>query len=198
MSVMEIVLVVIAVVVVLGLVLGGWYLWRHQELRRRYGPEYDRLAEQDGRWAAERKLRERDRRHAKLELRELDPDTREQYRAAWTQVQGRFVDDPENAIGAADTLITRLAAERGYPTEDREEQVEQISVDHARTLDHYRAARDIYQRHQRGEANTEQLREALVHYRTLFADLLGDEPVEYAQRTANGSRDSRRDASTRR
>lgn len=194
MSVMEITLIVIAAVVVLGLVLGGWYLWRHQELRRRYGPEYDRLVEQDGRIAAERQLRDRDRRHAKLELRELDSDTREQYRAAWTQVQSRFVDAPESAIGAADALITRLAAERGYPTEDREEQVEQLSVDHARTLDHYRSAREVYRRHERGEANTEQLREALMHYRTLFADLLGDEPVQYAPHSAPGSQDQRRDS----
>jgi hypothetical protein len=174
---MEIIVVVIVAVLVVAVLVGGWYLWRRQSLRRRFGPEYRRLAKQEGPIAAERELRGRERRHATLELRELDGETREHYRAAWTDLQTRFVDDPENTIGAADELVTRLIADRGYPTADYDEQVAQLSVEHARTLDHYRAAHDVHLRYERGEASTEDLRQALVHYRALFADLLGEEPV---------------------
>jgi hypothetical protein len=174
---MEITLVVVAAVLVVAVVVGGWYLWRHQSLRRRFGPEYRRLAKQDGPLSAERELRSRERRHATLELRELDHETRERYRMAWTEIQTRFVDAPEKTIGAADDLVTRLIAERGYPTGDYDDQVAQLSVEHARTLDHYRWGHDIHLRHQHGEASTEELRQALVHYRALFADLLGEEPV---------------------
>jgi hypothetical protein len=177
MSPIEITLVVVAAVLVVVLIAGGWYLWRHQSLRRRFGPEYRRLAKQDGPLAADRELRGRERRHARLELHELDPETREQYRAAWTDIQTRFVDDPENTSGAADELVTRLIADRGYPTADYDEQVAQLSVEHSRTLDYYRSAHDIHLRHERGEASTEELRQALVHYRALFADLLGEDPV---------------------
>jgi hypothetical protein len=177
MSPMEITILVIAAVLVVALVVGGWYLWRHQSLRRRFGPEYRRLAEEQGPLAAERELRGRERRHATLQLRELDDQTREQYRAAWTEIQTRFVDVPERTIGAADNLVTRLIADRGYPTGDYDERIAQLSVEHARTLDNYRTAHEMYLRHERGEATTEDLRQALVHYRALFADLLGEEPV---------------------
>lgn len=180
MSPMEIVVVAVAAVVLIGLAVVGWYLWRHQSLRRRFGPEYQRLAEQDGALAADRELRGRERRHAELELRPLDEPARQRYSAAWTALQSQFVDAPEETIGATHELITQLVAERGYPTGDHAEQLAQLSVDHARTLDHYRAAHEIYLHHQEGGASTEQLRQALVHYRELFADLLGEDPVERA------------------
>jgi hypothetical protein len=179
MSAMEITIVVIAAVLVVVIVVGGWYLWRHQSLRRRFGPEYRRLAKQEGPLAAERELRGRERRHATLELRELDPETRERYRAAWTDIQTRFVDAPDRTIAEADELVTRLVTDRGYPTGDYDDRIAQLSVEHARTLDNYRAAHDIHLRFERGEASTEELRQALVHYRALFADLLGEEPVRH-------------------
>lgn len=197
MSPMEITIIVVAAVLAVVLIAGGWYLWRHQQLRRRYGPEYQRLAEQDGRVAAERELRDRERRHSKLELRELEPAAREHYRTAWTELQTRFVDAPEEAIGAADALVTSLAADRGYPTEDYDEQAAQLSVDHARTLENYRFAHEIQLRHERGEATTEQLREALVHYRALFADLLGEDPVEHTDGHRSGSAEHHRSGSGR-
>jgi hypothetical protein len=151
---------------------------RRQALRRRFGPEYDRvIAERDNRQEAERELRERERRHAELELRPLSAESRATYVAAWEEVQVRFVDSPSDAVRAGDELVTRLIAERGYPTGDYDDQVAHLSVEHARTLGHYRDAHDIHLRNERGEATTEDLRQALVHYRELFADLLGDDPI---------------------
>jgi hypothetical protein len=92
-------------------------------------------------------------------------------------VQIQFVDNPEHAVNTADDLVTRLIGERGYPTGDYDDRLANLSVEHARTLGHYRDAHDISLRNQRGEASTEDLRQALVHYRALFADLLGTEPV---------------------
>lgn len=199
MSAMEITIIVVAAVLVVAIIAAGWYLWRHQSLRRRFGPEYRRLAKQEGPLAAERELRERERRHASLELRELDDAARMRYREAWTAVQARFVDAPESAVGAADDLVTRLMADRGYPTGDYDERLAQLSVEHARTLEHYRSAHDIHLRHQRGGATTEDLRQALVHYRALFADLLGEDPVArddhqtgWDERPADTGRDDHR------
>jgi hypothetical protein len=92
-------------------------------------------------------------------------------------VQIRFVDAPEEAVATADELTTRLIAERGYPTGDYDDQLSHLSVEHAETLGHYRDAHEISERSERGEATTEDLRQALVHYRALFADLLGEDPV---------------------
>jgi hypothetical protein len=185
MSPVQIAIVVIAIVVVLFLAVGAVFLFRRRALRARFGPEYDRVvSEQDSRAAAERELRDRERRHAELELRPLDPSSRERYAAAWEEIQVRFIDAPDQAVGKADALVTELMAERGYPTGEFDQQVADLSVDHASLLDHYREAHDIHQLNEQGEATTEQLRQALVHYRALFADLLGTEPVRHAD---NGS-----------
>jgi hypothetical protein len=175
---MQITIVVIVVVVVLFLAVGVVFLFRRRALRARFGPEYDRVvSERDGRGAGERELRERERRHTELDLRPLDPSSRDRYAAAWEEIQVRFIDAPDRAVGEADVLVTELIAERGYPTGGFDQQVADLSVEHAHLLDHYREAHDIHQANERDEATTEQLRQALVHYRTLFADLLGTEPV---------------------
>jgi hypothetical protein len=177
MSSAQIIVLVIVIVVVLLLIGAAVVMQRRRALRARFGPEYDRAVESaDDRRAAERELRERERRHAELELRPLDPASRERYSVSWEEIQGRFVDAPDQAVGEADDLITRLMAERGYPTGDYDDQLAHLSVEHARTLDHYRKAHDINGLNSRGEATTEQLRQALVHYRALVADLLGTEP----------------------
>ena len=182
-TVLVVLLIVGAVLVVLGVVAN-----RRRALRQRFGPEYDRVVEStEDRRAAERELRDRERRHAELELRPLAPESRERYSASWEEIQARFVDAPNEAVGEADELVTRLVAERGYPTGDYDDQLAHLSVEHARTLDHYRQAHDINERNSRGEATTEQLRQALVHYRALFADLLGTEPDHLASSTNNRS-----------
>jgi hypothetical protein len=172
------IILVVVILIVVGLAAAAWYVNRRQALRRRFGPEYDRMiAERDNRQEVERELRERERRHAELELRPLSAESRATYAAAWEEVQVRFVDSPNDAVRAGDELVTRLIAERGYPTGDYDEQIAHLSVEHARTLGHYRDAHDIHLRNERGEATTEDLRQALVHYRELFADLLGDDPI---------------------
>lgn len=197
MTAMEIAVVIVAVLVAIAIIALGLYWWRHRTLRSRFGPEYDRVAADRGsRVAADRELYARERKHRNLQLRPLDPRDRERYAAAWRKIQVRFVDEPDSTIGDADELLTRLVADRGYPTANYEEQLDQLSVDHARTLSRYRDAHSVYERHQRGEATTEELRRALVHYRALFADLLGEEPVEPAGR--DNERESPRSGKIRR
>ncbi|WP_410811590.1 hypothetical protein [Micromonospora sp. 067-2] len=173
-----IVIVLVVLVIVAALAVAARSLTRRRALRNRFGPEYDRVvAEQDSRSAAERELRDRERRHADLTLTPLDPESRARYAAAWEELQVRFIDSPSGTVGDADELVTRLIEARGYPTGDFSDQTAHLSVDHARTLTNYRDAHEIHLRNTRGEASTEELRQAVVHYRALFADLLGEEPV---------------------
>ncbi|MFI6782911.1 hypothetical protein [Micromonospora sp. NPDC050276] len=173
-----IVIVLVVLVIVAVLALAARSLSRRRALRNRFGPEYDRVvAEQDSRSAAERELRDRERRHAELTLTPLSPQSRARYSAAWEELQVRFIDSPGETVGDADELVTRLIEEQGYPTGDFSDQIAHLSVEHARTLTNYRDAHEIYLRNSRGEASTEELRQAVVHYRALFADLLGEKPV---------------------
>jgi FtsZ-interacting cell division protein ZipA len=171
-----ILMVVVAVVVIALVAAAGYALWtqaRTRKLRRRFGPEYDRAVERHGdRGTAERELLSRERRHHDLELRELDPRQRELYREQWVHVQEQFVDTPGSAVEQADRLVTVVMGERGYPTRDFDDRVAHLSVEHGRTLDHYRRGHDISGRAARQEATTEELRQAMVHYRALFEDLL--------------------------
>ncbi|MFE9184165.1 hypothetical protein ACFYMB_12660 [Micromonospora haikouensis] len=173
-----IVIVLVVLVVVAALAVVGRQVARRRALRSRFGPEYDRVvAERDSRADAERELRDRERRHAELTLTPLTPESRARYAAAWEELQVRFVDSPAETVSDADELVGRLVAERGYPTGDFSDQIAHLSVEHARTLSHYRDAHEIRLRNERGEAGTEELRQAVVHYRALFADLLGADPV---------------------
>ncbi|MFD5149059.1 hypothetical protein [Streptomyces sp. NPDC058401] len=170
--------IVVAAVVMLAL---AALLWapaaRRRHLRERFGPEYDRTVEEQGdKRAAERDLREREQRHDRLGIKELAPDRRQQYADEWTGVQRQFVDGPEKSVTEADELVTRVMGELGYPTEGYEEQVRDLSVRHGRTLEEYRAAHAVKTRSDAGQATTtEELREAMVHYRALFEDLLADQ-----------------------
>ena len=168
-------IVVLLLVLVLLAIAGavGWQVMRRRSLRQTFGPEYDRaVAEEPSRSAAEHELRERERRHAELTLRPLNPADRDRFAEQWQAVQAQFVEDPAAAVVAGDDLVTRLVKARGYPTSDFDDQLAYLSVEHARTLGHYRDAHDIFERGQRREASTEELRQALVHYRAIFADLL--------------------------
>jgi hypothetical protein len=178
MSPAVIVVLVVVILVVIAAVVFGVLASRRRRLQKTFGPEYDRVvADSQNRSEAEKELREREKRHAQLELRPLSAESRARYSAAWEEVQIQFVDTPEEAVATADDLVTRLIGERGYPTGDYDDRLANLSVEHARTLGHYRDAHEISERSKNGQASTEDLRQALVHYRALFADLLGEEPV---------------------
>ncbi|GAA5161672.1 MULTISPECIES: hypothetical protein [Amycolatopsis] len=188
MSPTMIVIIVVAVVVVLGLVAVLVRSQRRRHLRERFGPEYDRtVQDSSSRRAAERELAERERRHEQLDIRPLPDEAREQYRQQWSAIQERFVDEPGEAIAEADRLLTQVMTDRGYPTDGgHEQQVRDLSVEHARTLEHYRTARETLHGHEQDGADTEDLRRAMVHYRTVFADLLGT--PEHVTRTEGEAR----------
>lgn len=168
--------IIIAVIVILVVAYALRMARRRRHLEDRFGPEYERTVEaRDSRLAAERDLSRREARHAKLDIRPLPAAVRERYAQDWSLVQQQFVDSPEQTVAEADRLVTALMRERGYPTEGYEQQVRDLSVEHSRTLEHYRAAHEVNARSGRGEVTTEELRGALVHYRALFDDLLKDD-----------------------
>jgi hypothetical protein len=188
MSTLTTVLIVVAVVVVLLIVAGALYARRRAQgggrgaLRRRFGPEYERvLARHDGdAKATDRELQDRVRRHGDLTLQPLAPGVREQYDAEWAAVQERFVDSPRSAVAEADQLLGRLAADRGFPAAGRyEEQLAALSVHHPRHIEGYREVH----RAARADsgASTEGLREAMVDARDLFEDLVADRSVDHGR-----------------
>ena len=172
------IILIIVVLAIVAAILFAVRAGRRKRLQQTFGPEYDRVvADSDSRTEGERELRDREKRHAELELKPLSAESTARYSVAWEEVQIQFVDAPETAVSTADELTTRLIAERGYPTGDYDDRLATLSVAHARTLEHYRDAHAISERSKGGEATTEDLRQALVHYRALFADLLGENPV---------------------
>jgi hypothetical protein len=151
---------------------------RTEELRRRFGPEYDRtVREARTVGQGEAMLIERQQRVERFNIRPLSPEDARRFPQAWRDVQTRFVDDPKGAIVDADRLVAEVMHVRGYPVGDFEQRVADISVDHPNVVMNYRAARDIVRDHEGGHATTEDLRQAMVHFRALFTDLLGA-PVE--------------------
>ncbi len=151
---------------------------RSDHLRSRFGPEYERtLQERGDRRKAEAELERRERRVEKLHIHPLAPRHRDEFAAAWRRDQARFVDDPPGAVREAEALVQEVMKRRGYPVADFDRRVEDISVDHPHLVQNYRAARAIAQRNERGEASTEELRTALVYYRSLFEELLDAQEV---------------------
>ncbi|WP_329413222.1 hypothetical protein OG563_11795 [Nocardia vinacea] len=178
-AVIAIVVVVVVVFVVAGLLVAAWPMLRRKRLRKKFGPEYDRtMEEMDSRKATDRELTERERRHAELDIRELSEQEKQRYRTEWAQMQEHFVDAPADAVTAADVLVADIMAERGYPTEGYDQQLADLSVEHAATVGHYRAAHEIAIRRSDTRISTEDMRFAVVQYRELFEDLLGGTPDE--------------------
>jgi len=148
---------------------------RSQMLRERFGPEYDRVVKKEGGvHPGEDVLQFRAKRREKLQIRSLSSSSRSDFANRWTAVQAQFVDDPKNAVVGADQLVSEVMKVRGYPVGDFEQRVADISVDHPVVVENYRAAHDVTVRHNRGQASTEDLRKAMVHYRLLFDELLED------------------------
>lgn len=167
------------VIAIVALVVIGVLVWlainkqRSGQLREVFGPEYDRTVEEsEDRRAAESELLERQKRVEEFEIRPLDPAERTRFASRWIAVQSRFVDDPKSALEEADELVTEVMSERGYPMDDFDQRAADVSVDHPRVVEDYRAAHGISERVGSNDATTEDMRQALVHYRSLFSELL--------------------------
>ncbi|HEY4968448.1 MAG TPA: hypothetical protein VII35_00990 [Steroidobacteraceae bacterium] len=165
----------------------GFISQRQQQskrLRQRFGAEYDRAVAELGRTKAEAELKAREKRVEKLTIIPLAPADAARFTQAWNALQGRFIDNPKGVVVEADHLVRELMLKRGYPMGDFERRAADISVDHPAVVENYRAAQVIAVRDERGEADTEELRKAVVHYRTLFDELLGERPAKRVESPA--------------
>lgn len=177
--------------ILIALAIVGWALLtqrRTSRLRGRFGPEYDRVArEAESRREAETELAERERRRESLDIRELPETSRARYVEQWRIVQAEFVDEPQRAVESADALLQQVMAERGYPVEDFDQRAADLSADHPEVVQNYRAGHALVQSstESTGESNgdaTENLRQAMNHYRALFEELVERAPAETARR----------------
>jgi hypothetical protein len=142
-------------------------------LRQRFGTEYERTVKTHGsERKGEAKLMDREKRVKNLNIRHLAQPERERFLERWKSVQSRFVDSPGGAVTEADDLVSSLMQSRGYPVADFEQRAADISVDHPRVTENYRAAHAIQLRHEKDETNTDDLRTAMIHYRSLFEELM--------------------------
>ncbi|TCC55140.1 hypothetical protein E0H73_36745 [Kribbella pittospori] len=169
------IVVIVVVVLAAAALLFAYQRRRSGQLRERFGPEYERSVEESGdRRSAERELRGRERRVSQLDITPLSHESAEAYRVEWTQVQHSFVDRPAAAVADADQLVLRMMRESGYPVDAFDQRVNDISVEHPEVAAHYRDAHRIAVAQERGEADTEQLRQAVTSYRSLVEALLAD------------------------
>jgi len=176
--------IVLAVVAILVVIVAVWFMlkWRTEELRKRFGPEYDRvITERGDTRQAESELAARQKRVERFDIHPLDPAERDRFVNAWRATQSHFVDAPAEAIKDADRLVSQVMRARGYPVGDFEQRAADISVDHPIVVENYRAAHALAVANERGQAGTEELRQAIVHYRVLFEDLLETREREVAQ-----------------
>ena len=171
-------LIALAVGVVLVVAMLAWLYVRRRKtttaaLRQRFGPEYERaVREQGSERRAEAQLADREKRVERFKIRDLDPTERERFSGQWHALQSRFVDDPKGAVTEADALVSSLMQARGYPVCDFDQRAAGISVDHPRVVTNYRSAHEVALRLGKGEASTEDLRTAMIHYRSLFEEFV--------------------------
>ena len=171
-------LIVVAAAVILIIVALIWMYVRRRRnatasLRQKFGPEYDRaVLAQGSERKAELKLADREKRVEKLKIRDLESTEHEQFSKRWESVQSRFVDSPKGAVTEADDLVSSVMKARGYPVADFDQRAADISVDHPRVVENYRSAHEIALRVGKNEATTEDLRTAMIHYRSLFEELV--------------------------
>ena len=176
-------IVIVAALLLLALIAFGLFVFarrrRSKRLRTQFGPEYRHAVRQYGdERKAEAELAARDKRIRKLEIHPLAPEEQERFAYAWRKTQALFVDEPSKAIGEADGLVKKVMQTRGYPVGDFEQRAADISVDHPNLVTNYRVSHEIAARNKRGEATTEDLRKAMIHYRSLFEELVElEEPV---------------------
>jgi flagellar basal body-associated protein FliL len=178
MNTSTIIIGVLAAVLILAFAAAIWFYIqkeRTKRLRSKFGPEYNRAVRAEGDAKhAEQVLEERQKRVEKLNIKPLSATERDNFAQAWDQEQAHFVDEPAIAVNNADSLVQQVMKIRGYPVTDFEQRVADVSVDHPTVVENYRVAHAIAVRGQREEVSTEELREAMIRYRALFADLLHD------------------------
>ncbi len=168
---------VIGIVVVAAALVIGVYMWQHARttrLQSQYGREYDRAVDELGRVRAQKALSERERRVERMQIRALTREQRDRFAARWDELQKQFVDDPDGAIREGDRLVEDVMDARGYPISNFDQRVADLSVHHVHVVDDYRALRDIAHKHIQQETSTEDLRQAMIHFRAVFDDLLED------------------------
>jgi FtsZ-interacting cell division protein ZipA len=173
--------IIIAIVLIALIALGAFAWWsssrkkQTEHLQEKFGPEYDRaLASSNKKSEAEKELTEREKRVENLHIKELEPGDRQSFASEWQVVQAKFVDSPVQAIKDADNLVQKVMDRRGYPVDDFEQMAADLSVQHGAVVRNYRAAHTIAEEAKDDRANTEDLRQAMIHYRALFSDLLGE------------------------
>jgi hypothetical protein len=171
-------IVIVVVILIAALAAAVAVSTRRRRLQQQFGPEYDRaVTDQNSRLRAEAELANRQRRVRKLEIRPLSDESRRRYADEWMAIQEQFVDSPQTAVTDAYALVTEVMKERGYPSEDDDQAMADLSVEHAQTVGHFRAAKQVTHNAAAKDVATEDLRQALIHYRALFADLLGQPNV---------------------
>ena len=171
--VVTIIVVAIVIIALVAILIAISRKRRSRHLREHFGTEYERaLAQRGDSTRAEAELLDREKRVGKFPIKPLSTEARNQYAQEWAAVQRRFVDDPVMAVSEADALVNRVMSARGYPTADFDQRAADLSVNYPTLVENYRAARVIAQRHARGEAGTEDMRQAMVYYRSLFSELL--------------------------
>jgi len=192
LSTTELVLIIGLVIGLTGILGGGIAAWlllrrrRSERLRTQFGgSEYDRALKEDGsRRHAEAGLKERTARVESLNIRPLAPGDRARFVESWRRLEARFVDGPGGAVTEADQLLGDVLSTRGYPVSDFEQRAADLSVDHPLVLENYRTAHEIALRQTTGQANTEDLRQAMIHYRTLFEELVGEPELAHVKTAA--------------
>ena len=192
LSTTELVLIIGLVIGLTGILGGGIAAWlllrrrRSERLRTQFGgSEYDRALKEDGsRRHAEAGLKERTARVESLNIRPLAPGDRARFVESWRRLEARFVDGPGGAVTEADQLLSDVMSTRGYPVSDFEQRAADVSVDHPLVLENYRTAHEIAFRQTKGQANTEDLRQAMIHYRTLFEELVSEPELVHVKTAA--------------
>lgn len=169
--------VVIGIIVVAAALVIGVYMWQHSrtvKLQSQYGREYNRAVDELGRLRAEKALDDREKRVERMQIRALTREQRDRFSDRWDELQKQFVDDPDGAVREGDRLVEDVMDARGYPISNFDQRIADLSVHHVHIVDDYRSLRDIAQKHIQQDATTEDLRQAMIHFRAVFDDLLED------------------------
>jgi hypothetical protein len=183
MNTATVIILIVAIAAIAGVLWMYLEKTRTRKLRASFGPEYDRLVSEEhgNKRRAEAILEHRQKRVSKFDVRPLGEDEQQRFASEWRLVQEHFVDDPRGAVSQADALVNQALRARGYPMGDFDQRAADLSVEHPRVVENYRAAHDIALKDQQGSASTEELRRAMQHYRNLFEDVLNTNVMKHEE-----------------